>query len=192
MLEKELLPVRTTWKHLLGIPYDFKAGPLEDQELAMSGGRVRSANCQRAVQLWYADHGIFLYPEHVLSQESFYSGGALIQDSPHGRYLTKENLKDLPYGAVIFSSSNRGYRRNDNGYSWEQLLHMSVYVGQAHRLPSQLLNGFDGSITDHLVFHATPWMKAGGQIALWTLDQLYKYYTPIRVRHLAPVKTYRQ
>lgn len=187
---ENLLSVRNSWGHLIGIPYAFKAGPLEDQELAICRGQVRFANCQRAVQLWYADHGIFLHPQYVLSQESFYGGGVLIKDSPQGRNLTKENLLDLPYGAVIFSSANRRY--GQNGYSWEQMLHMSVYLGQAHTLPSQLLNGFKGSITDSVVFHATPWIKSGGKITLWTLDQLFKYYTPIRVRHLAQVKTYRQ
>lgn len=184
------LTITDKWSGLLGVKYNFDAGPLDLVELATIGVNVRSANCQRAVQLWFACHGIFLDQANTLSMEGYSRFGTILKDGKaHGNLLI-EDIGKLPYGAVVYSVVNRGYRFSE--YSWDQMLHQSVFIGQAGQLPRSLHKFFKDP-NDKLVFHSTQWIKNGkGKITLWTLDQLYKYYTPVRVRYLDQVRSNRQ
>lgn len=177
------------WAHFLGIPYDFRAGPLEIGELARLETLPESANCQLLAQLVLAKMGMLLDKRDILSEAAYTRLGSVVADGSIEAPLDTTTMVRLPTGTVVFSRAKREPRLDvTTSYTPEQLLHVSVHFSGEDDLAKQL---FAGEIANEpigpFVIHSTSKIKSvngGGRSVVWPLSIFELHYTVLRARVL--------
>ncbi len=167
-------------RDLLGIPYSRVAGPLHPNSL-LYGLKPESANCQRAVQLFYLwVMGILLSPQEALSQEGSQLG---IKFTPK---LGTHPYADLKFGDIIYAYPLNQPKTIEVGHPRDQILHQAVFLGKP--TDEIVLHNFPGVANTFaslqlLVYHATFWE---GQSTIWSVNKFQEYYLPDKIKLMIP------
>lgn len=166
--------------NLLGIRYEFGAGPLSFLDLMYLYQPPEQINCQAALQLFtYFVRGQLMLPYEALSQEGYQSLGRPIKLFEGSQFFA-----GLEFGDIIYAKR----RKRETvliGYTPEQQLHVSVYLGLASSLAVRTYfptSSLQFEEKDHLIYHAT---VIGKKSTLWTVETFFNHYKPLIAKRLS-------
>ncbi|MBI2033192.1 MAG: hypothetical protein HYT10_01875 [Candidatus Levybacteria bacterium] len=174
-----------TAEGLIGIPYDRNGGPLHPEMVLNSEIARERANCQRAVQLFYAEVGGFvLPPDDALSAESFDDTRAMVFRDTAEALLPSEQMQQLAFGDLVHAERKSQAAANENPWSIQrkQKLHLAVYVG----LPGEFQEHFPG----HNVYANRAYFFHGtnGGSRLISEEEFLRRYRMIQARRVLSLK----